>query len=71
MNLFLYFGQSGSGKSTLLNIIGGLDHYTSGDLVINESVVCIDHKFNVDSYLFLPYGVLALKNTQKIYFNIE
>jgi len=28
-------GQSGSGKSTLLNIIGGLDHYTSGDLVIN------------------------------------
>ena len=35
MNLFLYFGQSGSGKSTLLNIIGGLDHYTSGDLIIN------------------------------------
>ena len=29
-------GQSGSGKTTLLNIIGGLDHYTSGDLVINE-----------------------------------
>ena len=28
-------GQSGSGKSTLLNIIGGLDHYTSGDLIIN------------------------------------
>ncbi len=28
-------GQSGSGKTTLLNIIGGLDHYTSGDLVIN------------------------------------
>ena len=28
-------GQSGSGKTTLLNIIGGLDRYTSGDLVIN------------------------------------
>ncbi len=28
-------GQSGSGKTTLLNIIGGLDRYTSGDLIIN------------------------------------
>ncbi|HCJ75619.1 MAG TPA: ABC transporter, partial [Roseburia sp.] len=28
-------GKSGSGKSTLLNIIGGLDRYDSGDLVIN------------------------------------
>ena len=25
-------GASGRGKTTLLNIIGGLDHYTSGDL---------------------------------------
>ena len=29
-------GPSGCGKTTLLNIIGGLDRYTSGDLVINE-----------------------------------
>lgn len=28
-------GPSGSGKTTLLNIIGGLDSYTSGDLIIN------------------------------------
>ncbi len=28
-------GPSGCGKTTLLNIIGGLDHYTDGDLVIN------------------------------------
>ncbi|MBQ1535745.1 MAG: ABC transporter ATP-binding protein, partial [Ruminococcus sp.] len=29
-------GPSGCGKTTLLNIIGGLDQYTSGDLVINQ-----------------------------------
>ena len=28
-------GQSGGGKTTLLNIIGGLDRYTTGDLIIN------------------------------------
>ncbi|MEE1010194.1 MAG: ABC transporter ATP-binding protein/permease [Agathobacter sp.] len=28
-------GQSGSGKTTLLNIIGGLDHYDSGELIID------------------------------------
>ena len=28
-------GQSGCGKTTLLNIIGGLDKYTDGDLIIN------------------------------------
>ena len=28
-------GQSGSGKTTMLNILGGLDGYTSGDLIVN------------------------------------
>ena len=28
-------GASGSGKTTMLNIIGGLDRYTQGDLIIN------------------------------------
>ena len=30
-------GHSGCGKTTLLNIIGGLDHYTTGDLLINNT----------------------------------
>ena len=29
-------GQSGSGKTTLLNIIGGLDRYSAGDLIIDD-----------------------------------
>lgn len=34
-DLVSILGPSGCGKTTLLNIIGGLDKYTSGDLVIN------------------------------------
>ena len=30
-------GPSGSGKTTLLNIIGGLDRYDKGDLIINRN----------------------------------
>ncbi len=33
--LVAILGHSGCGKTTLLNIIGGLDHYTTGDLIIN------------------------------------
>ena len=28
-------GPSGSGKTTLLNVVGGLDHYDSGNLIID------------------------------------
>nr|WP_250649187.1 MULTISPECIES: ATP-binding cassette domain-containing protein [unclassified Actinomyces] len=36
-------GQSGSGKTTMLNVIGGLDHFDSGDLVI-DGVSTHDYK---------------------------
>ncbi len=42
-------GASGCGKTTMLNIIGGLDHYTSGDLVINgiSTKEYADHDWDV------------------------
>ena len=43
-------GPSGSGKTTLLNIIGGLDHYTSGDLIINEKSTKKFNDKDWDSY---------------------
>ena len=43
-------GPSGSGKTTLLNIIGGLDHYTKGDLIINEMSTKKFKDSNWDSY---------------------
>lgn len=43
-------GPSGSGKTTLLNIIGGLDRYDSGDLVINGKSTKKFSDSNWDSY---------------------
>lgn len=41
-------GPSGSGKTTMLNIIGGLDHYDSGDLVIEGiSTKNIPHEIGI------------------------
>ena len=43
-------GHSGCGKTTLLNIIGGLDQYTSGDLVINGKSTRDFNDSDWDSY---------------------
>ncbi|MBR3248859.1 ABC transporter ATP-binding protein/permease [Candidatus Saccharibacteria bacterium] len=43
-------GPSGSGKTTLLNVIGGLDHYDSGDLIINETSTKKFRDKNWDAY---------------------
>ena len=68
-------GPSGCGKTTLLNIIGGLDRYTSGDLIIN-GVSTKNYKdrdwdtyrnhsigFVFQSYNLIPHQT-ALKNVE-------
>ena len=48
--LVIITGESGSGKTTLLNILGGLDRYDSGDLVINNKST---KKFKDNNWDFL------------------
>ena len=43
-------GPSGSGKTTLLNVIGGLDRYDSGDLIINNKSTKKFKDKNWDAY---------------------
>lgn len=43
-------GPSGCGKTTMLNIIGGLDRYTTGDLVINKTSTKQFKEKDWDSY---------------------
>ena len=68
-------GQSGGGKTTLLNIIGGLDHYTSGDLLINgrSTKNFTDHDWdyyrNVSvGFVFQSYNLIS---HQSILSNVE
>ncbi|HZJ89890.1 MAG TPA: ATP-binding cassette domain-containing protein [Bacilli bacterium] len=58
-------GKSGSGKSTLLNVIGGLDKYTAGELLISGKSTLDFKQSEFDSYrntmvgfIFQEYNVL-------------
>lgn len=62
-------GQSGGGKTTLLNIIGGLDHYTSGDLLVNDKSTKNftdndwDYYRNVSvGFVFQSYNLISHQN---------
>lgn len=68
-------GRSGGGKTTLLNIIGGLDKYTSGDLLIdgkstkNFKDSDWDYYRNVSvGFIFQSYNLI---NHQNILSNVE
>ena len=68
-------GQSGSGKSTLLNIIGGLDEYTSGDLIINGVSTKNYKDSNWDAYRNYKIGFIFqnynLITHQSVLANVE
>ena len=58
-------GASGSGKTTLLNIIGGLDRYDSGDLIINnkstkkfKSIDWDRYRNNCVGFIFQNYNLI-------------
>ena len=68
-------GPSGSGKTTLLNIIGGLDRYDTGDLVINDISTRMYRDRDWDSYrnhtvgfVFQSYNLIP---HQSILSNVE
>ncbi len=59
-------GPSGSGKTTLLNVIGGLDHYDSGDIIINgkstKNFSQTDwdaYRNNSVSFIFQSYNLIS------------
>ncbi len=68
-------GPSGCGKTTLLNIIGGLDRYSDGDLVINEKSTKLYRDNDWDTYrnhtigfIFQSYNLIP---HQSVLSNVE
>lgn len=68
-------GPSGSGKTTLLNIIGGLDKYDSGDLIINNVSTKLYKDRDWDTYRNYKVGFVFqnynLISHQSILSNVE
>ncbi|MDR2267272.1 MAG: ABC transporter ATP-binding protein/permease [Christensenellaceae bacterium] len=65
-------GKSGSGKSTLLNLIGGLDKFDSGEMIVNNKSTSTFSQGNLDSYrntsvgfVFQDYNLLEEFTVEK------
>ena len=59
-------GPSGSGKSTLLNLIGGLDHTSSGEVLLDgaridnlDETALVEYRRNKFAYVFQQYHLIA------------
>lgn len=68
-------GPSGSGKTTLLNIIGGLDHPTTGQVIINGTDITsmsdnklINFRLNNIGFVFQSYNLIPVLTAKE---NIE
>ena len=64
-------GPSGSGKTTLLNIIGGLDKYDKGDLIINGISTKKYKDRDWDSYRNHTCGGLCVARVKKLPIMLE
>ena len=58
VGLISILGQSGCGKTTLLNIIGGLDKYTSGDLIVDNKSTTSFNDHDWDTYRNKQIGMI-------------
>ncbi len=68
-------GPSGSGKTTLLNMIGGLDHPTKGEIIINStnlstlsSTQLIDFRLRNIGFVFQAYNLIPVLTAEE---NVE
>ena len=75
--MVMFLGDSGAGKSTLLNIIGGLDTFTDGDIIINGKSLksfngkdMTKYRRNSIGFVFQFYNLIssltALENVQLV-----
>ena len=71
--LVFILGKSGSGKSTLLNILGGLDKYDEGELIINKKSTKNFSNKDYDAYrnthigfIFQDFNLLENYSIKKI-----
>lgn len=64
------FGKSGCGKTTLLNVIGGLDKYKNGKVLIEENDISNNTDYIRNKYIGYIFQNYNLNNHQSCYDNV-